>query len=282
MGYGPLVRAATGLTTAWRYPDDPESFSDSVTIYPDHAAARIGAMAAVALLIRRLRSGRGGTASVAQSEVMLSHFAAAAGRVSTGQPPGVVPDHPWGVYQAAGEDEWCVVTVRNQADWTSLCNVIGFNNGERLRSPAERLAARPEIDTALTSWLRKRDANSAMTRLQAAGVPAARMLRVAELPSFAFYQERGAFREESHPFLQETIVAERRHAPSLFDNDPPARPAPLAGEHTAEVVRDWLGLGEDEIQKLIRSGVLEPVEETVIAAARASSPSGAETTLVAP
>ncbi|MET0364861.1 MAG: CoA transferase, partial [Sphingobium sp.] len=60
MGYGPLVRAATGLTLAWRYPDDASGFSDSITIYPDHVAGRISAMGAVALLIRRLRTGRGG------------------------------------------------------------------------------------------------------------------------------------------------------------------------------------------------------------------------------
>ncbi|MEX3649207.1 CoA transferase, partial [Mycolicibacterium porcinum] len=76
MGYGPLVRAAAGFTDLWVYPDEPESFCDTVTVYPDHVAARIGALGALALLLRRERSGAGGAVSVAQSEVMLSHLAA--------------------------------------------------------------------------------------------------------------------------------------------------------------------------------------------------------------
>ena len=44
MGYGPLVRAATGLTALWRYPGQPGGFCDSVTVYPDHTAARITAV----------------------------------------------------------------------------------------------------------------------------------------------------------------------------------------------------------------------------------------------
>ena len=83
MGYGPLVRANAGLSGMWRYPDDPDSFSDALTIYPDHVGARVGAAGALALLIRRLRTGRGGTASVSQTEVMHAHLAAEIARLPT-------------------------------------------------------------------------------------------------------------------------------------------------------------------------------------------------------
>ena len=36
MGYGPLVRASSGLTDLWRYPGVEDSYSDASTIYPDH------------------------------------------------------------------------------------------------------------------------------------------------------------------------------------------------------------------------------------------------------
>ena len=45
MGYGPLVRAAVGLTALWRHPDAADGFGDDSTVYPDHAAARAGAAA---------------------------------------------------------------------------------------------------------------------------------------------------------------------------------------------------------------------------------------------
>src|SRR5690606_5331754 len=130
LGYGPLVRAATGLTAQWVYPDEPGSFSDAITVYPAHVCARIGALGALALLVRRERTRLGGSVSIAQSEVMLGHFGAAiaAGRLEeAGLPRAGVPerDAPWGVFPAAGDDEWVAVTVRDDAEWAALCSTIG-------------------------------------------------------------------------------------------------------------------------------------------------------------
>ncbi len=55
LGYGPLVRAAVGFTDLWVYPGESETFCDTVTVYPDHVAARIGTLSALALLLRRER-----------------------------------------------------------------------------------------------------------------------------------------------------------------------------------------------------------------------------------
>jgi crotonobetainyl-CoA:carnitine CoA-transferase CaiB-like acyl-CoA transferase len=256
MGYGPLVRAATGLTLAWRYGDDPESFSDSITIYPDHVAGRIGAMAVTALLIRRLRTGRGGSASVAQSEVMLNHFAVDVARASLGQAEAAAG---WreGVFPAAGDDEWCVVSARNESDRRALRDVVGG-----------------EDQAAVAAWIAARSADEAMQGLQAAGVAAARMLRVSELPDFAYFRERDFYRVERHPHLAESVVAERAHARGTALDDALSAPAPLAGEHTSAVVGDWLGLSEVEIETLVDAGVLEPVDPEILAAAKAATRGG--------
>jgi crotonobetainyl-CoA:carnitine CoA-transferase CaiB-like acyl-CoA transferase len=37
---------------------------------------------------------------------------------------------------------------------------------------------------------------------------------------------------------------------------PEVKPAPLLGQHTNEVLRDWLGLGADEIEQLGKDGVV--------------------------
>ncbi|WP_066623746.1 CaiB/BaiF CoA-transferase family protein [Brevundimonas vesicularis] len=270
MGYGPLVRAATGLTLAWRYPDDPEGFSDSTTIYPDHVAARVGALATVALLIRRLRTGRGGTASIAQSEIMLAHFAEEIAQSSVGEDYGAQTDWPCGVYQTQGDDDWCVVTVRNTADWMATCRLIGFEAGKELDTSAKRLAAREQIDAAMRAWFGARSADQAAVALQAVSVPAARMLRVADLQAFPWFQERRFYRVESHPYLGEPVVAERRHARTEALAEAPLRCAPLAGEHSETIVREWLSESDDVIAGHIATGVLEPVEPGVLAAATAA------------
>lgn len=270
MGYGPLVRAATGLTMAWRYPDDATSFSDSITIYPDHVAARIGAIAAVALLIRRLRTGRGGVASVAQSEVMLNQFGVEVAKISRGDALQPAPDWPWRAYKTKGDDEWCVVSVRNTQDWRALCDHIGFAGGHKYDTPAARLAAKAEIDAVLSLWIADRDPCAAATELQEAGVPAAPMLRLADLPSFPYYMEREFFRIEAHPYLKENVVAERTHANSAALSNPAQMPAPLMGEQSLEIMRDWLGLSEKRCDALVAAHVLEPLEPAILDAAKAA------------
>ncbi len=273
MGYGPLVRASSGLTGQWRYDDDPESYSDSVTIYPDHVSARAGVTAVIAQLIRRLETNKGAGVSISQSEVMLSHLGAeiAGAHLARQGAPGFEDatgpqDAPWGVFQAKGDDEWCVVTVRHSGDWAGLVEVLGrpdLAQDAALSTRRGRLAHAVRIHQAVSDWMAGEAADAAMRRLQAAGVPAARMLRVADQPDFPYFQERRFFLTARHPYLADEMLQER--APAAYENmpDPPLAPAPLMGEHTIEVLKDWLKLSDDEIQGLIARGVVAQTDPAV-------------------
>jgi crotonobetainyl-CoA:carnitine CoA-transferase CaiB-like acyl-CoA transferase len=266
LGYGPLVRASTGLTELWRYPDMPESFSDSVTIYPDHAAGRISAIGVVALLIRRLRTARGGVASIAQAEVMLAHSAANVARTALGERAARIRDVPWGVFAAAGDDNFVVITVRDDADWRALADAIGQEEwlaDPRLATPDGRRAQRRRIEDAIAHWCAPRDAADVAELLQTRGVPAAPMLRIGDMLDFDYYEDRGLFRIEMHPYLDEEIVSERYQYRSDRQLEPPGRPAPLAGEHSLEIVQEWIGLDADEASALAEGGVIEPTPSAV-------------------
>jgi len=138
----------------------------------------------LALLARRLHTGRGGHVEISQAEVMLSHLATEIAGTALGL-PGIeqAPDAPWGVFPAAGEDEWCVVTVRDDADWRALCGVTGEPETAGA-TRAERLADEAAIEAHLAQWLAGRDPQGAAQTLQAAGVPAAPMLRVFQQPEY--------------------------------------------------------------------------------------------------
>ena len=74
MGYGPLVRATTGITRLWTS-DDGDGFYDATTIFPDHVVARITAIAALAALIRRDRTGDGAHVHISQAEAAVNQLA---------------------------------------------------------------------------------------------------------------------------------------------------------------------------------------------------------------
>ena len=262
LGYGPLVRAAAGFTQLWTYPGEADTFCDTVTVYPDHVAARIGTLSAVALLLRRLRTGVGGSASVAQSEVMLSHLAndiAGAVLAGRGHPMSDEPalDAPWGLFPAEGDDAWVAVTVRDDADWSALCAAIGFSADAELGTRGGRDRNREQIDKVLSAWTAQRPAAAIMHELQTAGVPAGAVLHAAEVPEWEFYLQRRAFREELHPHGAAPFIMENVQIHSDLIADPRLGQAPLLGEQTREIASELLDLDDTSIDDLIARGVLE-------------------------
>lgn len=256
LGYGPLVRAAVGFTNLWVYPGESETFCDTITVYPDHVAARIGTLSALALLLRRERTGTGGSASISQAEVMLSHLAADIAADALRRAGHTRRDDarrgPWGLFPAAGDDSWIAVTVRDDEDRRALRAVLEVAPDEDDR-----------LDDALRAWTSQRSAVEAMETLQAAGVPAGAALAVHEVPGWGYYEQRRAFREELHPYGAEPFMMENVQIHCAHVADPPLGQAPLLGEQTAEIAAELLGLDDDEIAALHERGVLEtPQVET--------------------
>jgi crotonobetainyl-CoA:carnitine CoA-transferase CaiB-like acyl-CoA transferase len=269
MGYGPLVRCISGLTSLWRYPDDDGGFSDGTTIHPDHYAARVTAITALAALIGRRRSGRGAEIATSQAEAILMQtgklLVEESLRPGAVQATGNAGRHaaPWGIYPCAGDDEWCVVTVRDDDDWRRLRSALGdpeWAAGEDLATTTGRLARRTEIDERLTAWTRERRPREVTATLQAAGVPAGFMQRAAEYEDDPQLQARDFLRTFEQPGLEPMAI---EHAPFRSELIPaPANaPAPEPGQHTREICTGLLDMDPDDVDRLVASGVLEePIE----------------------
>jgi crotonobetainyl-CoA:carnitine CoA-transferase CaiB-like acyl-CoA transferase len=266
MGYGPLVRASTALSGLWAYPGVEEGFSDASTIYPDHAAARIGAVAVLAALLEARRCGQGAHIRVSQAETMIGQFADLFALESI-QPGSMVArgnvgpgDAPRGLYRCAGEDEWCVVDIRGDRDWERLCRLIGrpeLAAEARYQTAAARVEHRHEVDDAVGEWLASVPPREAMNRLQSAGVPAGMMQRVNDLPVDEHLVARGFFDILAQPQLRRPLVVEG--APAHFEGvaDPPENPAPVLGEQTRQVCAEVLDMSDAQIDDLLAARVLE-------------------------
>ncbi|MCW0215809.1 MAG: CoA transferase [Pseudonocardia sp.] len=273
MGYGPLVRASTGLSELWRYPAGAGgdgafgdgAFGDGATVYPDHVAARLGAVGALATLLARRRRGRGGQVGVSQAEAILGQLADVVALESRAPGSGVAwvrsgPDAPRGPFACAGDDEWCVVAVRDDTDWGRLCRVLGrpeLADDPAFATAAARRGNREAIEAIVSPWTGARPAREVMTTLQRAGVPAAMMHRLTDHADDPHLRARGYFRLLHQPQLDELLPTE--NGPAVFRNtpEPVLRPAPLQGEHTEQVVGRILGIPAQRIGELVDRGVLE-------------------------
>jgi len=272
MGYGPLVRANTGLTWLWRYPDLAAGYSDSTTIFPDHFAARISAAAIAAALIRRRRTGRGGRISVCQAESILATLAceyleesvAAGSFIARGNRDRF--DAPGNVFPCAGDDEWCVINLRGDAQWQELCSLLGreeWLSDPRFADAESRLAHADELETAVAAWTCARTPAEVRDQLQARSIPAGDMLRLDQLAADAQLQARGFFRILEQPGLDSPLLTENSPASGPLP-EPQIRPAPFLGQHTLEIAEDLLGLSVEARSELVSEGVLEPASQDIV------------------
>ncbi|MCG5433216.1 CoA transferase [Mycobacterium sp. MYCO198283] len=252
LGYGPLVRASAGVTALWSgdaVDGDRPGYWDATTVFPDHISARVTAIAALAALIRRRATGVGGRVHVSQAEVavdhLATHYVAEAAR-AVGLP---VTDDPASheVFPCAGDDEWCVISVRDAADRERLAAEIGGGP----------LPADPNgfyLDVA--AWTTGLDKFDVADRLQRADVPAGPMYRPADVLADPQVRARELYAPMHHPLFDEPMPSET--GPAAFRRIPAAelRPAPMPGEHTREICQKLLGLTAEDIERLYVDGVL--------------------------
>lgn len=266
MGYGPLVRATVGLTQLWRHPDSPDAFGDDMTVYPDHAAARVGVAAVLAALIGRQRTGEGTRITLAQMETVFSQLATEYLRESL-EPGTMVArgnvgefDAPSGVYPCAGEDAYCAIDVNGDDQWIALATAIGrpeLAENPRYATAGQRVARRAELDAAVQQWIAPLTPAQAQHRLQAAGVPAGAAAHVADLLHNPQLAERRQLSVFDQPGFDESLDIDM--GPALFERlaEPAPRAAPLMGADTREICRGILGMSDAEIEGLIADGILE-------------------------
>ena len=268
MGYGPLVRASSGLTGLWSYPNKDGAYCDATTIFPDHFAARVTTSAILAALIRREKTGVGGNVVVSQAEVILNTMATQFLRESLA--PGAFKpmgnayefDAPGNLFPCKGDDVWCVVEVRSDDDWSKLCGVI--DRQDLLDNPSYstavgRVQHRDVLEAALREWTTQRSQHEVMSMLQAAGVIAGNMQRLSEFDDNEHFLARKFFRHFDQPGFPGSLQTE--NGPVSFSElpDPVINPAPFKGQHTEALARRLLGCTDEQIEALVAKGVLEPM-----------------------
>ncbi|MGV0644640.1 CoA transferase [Mycolicibacterium sp. XJ2546] len=266
LGYGPLVRASTGITQLWATEDpaDPDSqypFSDAVTVYPDHVVARLAAIATLAVLIRRRSTSRGAHIHISQAETAISQLGvlyATAWARNAGT--AVVEDLTLrGVYPCAGDDEWCVVTIASDDDWNTVTTALGaceLAEEPHFASMSDRWQHQTRMKALLADFTGRFDATALADSLQRGGVAAAPMLRGTDILDEPQVRARRLYSEMTHPLFDVALPTETGPAKYRHIRPVDLRPAPLLGENTVEVCQRRLDMDSSELDRLISDGVL--------------------------
>lgn len=256
MGYGPLVRASVGLADLWRDPDQPAGFGDSVTVFPDHANARVMVTAILAGIMRAGRTGVGCHVTSAQAETIINVLGSAYLRDSL-EPGSVraVGNHSAipGVsclYKCAGDDEWCVIDIQGDEH---LQAVLELAEGRRASGPARSSISASE---QIADWASRHSKYEVMRACQGSGVPAGAMIRPMEMLDDVHLRTRGHLTTLHQPGLPD-LPAERGAALFSTIAQPELRPAPRFGQHTREVLEEWLSLPAAEIDGLGAAEVVQ-------------------------
>jgi benzylsuccinate CoA-transferase BbsF subunit len=163
---------------------------------------------------------------------------------------------PQGVYRCAGTDDWCSISVETDEQWKALTKAMGqedWGSDSRFATVVGRMRRQDEIDRQIEAWSCRFANTEVERRLKSVGVPAERMRRINDLIDC----ENGAtvFSRMEEPRVGSMLTTRLPFSLSSCSLPRP-QTAPGLGEHTAEVLRDWLRLTEQEIDTIKDKGAL--------------------------
>jgi formyl-CoA transferase len=168
---------------------------------------------------------------------------------------------PIGVYPCKGggpNDYVYIYTSRaNPEHWTRLLKVMGREDligDARYATPEARTERRDEVDAIVSEWTRQHEKHEAMRLVSLATIPAGAVLDTAELAGDPTFQERGIRQTMKHPTAGDYVMS---GWPVRFGGATPSvAPAPLLGEHGAEVLSEWLKMDSAQIDALRGASVV--------------------------
>jgi formyl-CoA transferase len=268
LAFDMIAQAAGGPTSVTGYGDRPPvkpgpSFGDTGT-------GMLMAISILAALRKRDHTGKGQRLQVAMQDAMIHYMrvpfsrtqlsgqAQLRGGSDRSQPGGLVPSALYPCEPGGPNDYVYVFTSRaNPEHWTRLLKAIGREDlvgDPRYDTNQARSSRAAEVDEIIAQWTRRHSKEVAMRIIGEAGVPAGAVFDTLELMNDPSLAERGIMQRIEHPTTGEVTMPAW---PVRFDGAPPrVKPSPLLGQHNAEVLEGWLGIGSAEVEALHAEGIV--------------------------
>jgi crotonobetainyl-CoA:carnitine CoA-transferase CaiB-like acyl-CoA transferase len=258
-GFDLIAQGFAGLMSITGEPGRPPvKTGNSVADINAGILAAVGILAAYA---HKQKTGQGQVVDTSLMEAALQQtYWHAAIYFATGESPG-----PTGSahlltapYQAfAARDGWLNIGGANQANWERIADVLGhpeWRDDPRFRTNSARMANLDALTDAMSAVLATRPKAEWIAAFDAAGVPAGPVHTIGEALEHPQTLARGMVVDLAHPQAGATRAL---GCPLHFSATPTrvTRPAPMLGEHTREVLRDY-GYADAQIDTLLAGGVV--------------------------
>ena len=292
VSYGQTLQAWSGFTYLTGFPDtDP---CGPASAYSDAVAGMAGSQAVLLALIHRARTGQGQWIDLSQYEALSAlletlvldssvnrlsrheqgngleegqvhteNGLAGQGNSASHRTGNRLPHgggSPHGAYKCRGNDRWVAIAVFTNIEWNALLEAMGtptWARDTRFATALGRHRYADELGRLVESWTVQHTPEEVMHRLQAVGVAAGAIQsgddlvdRDPQLKARDFFL--------SVPDTQGTLRT-IEGAPYKLSRTPggAVRGAPEFGAHQTYVLRDVLGMSDEELAECAIEGVFE-------------------------
>jgi len=259
-GYNTIAQGMSGLMALTGHPGDPPTRVAGST--SDLAAAWVAFGSVSAALVHRFRTGKGQHLDV---NLLASSLSLLPDPTAIYFDTGVRPQRegnrnpalaPGGAYKT--KDGYINIVIMNQDQWGRFCGALGepaLEKEPRFATNAQRISRYDEFVAYVESRLVTAPTVEWIERFEAAQIAAGPVYEFHEVFEDPQVQHLGLVATFDQPGLGPV------HAlpfPARASATPAAirRPAPLLGQHTAEVLGE-LGYAEEEIKRLAEAGTIQ-------------------------
>ena len=249
-GYDPVFQAMSGLMSITGVPDGQPGAGPNLVGYSvsDINAGFYATIAILAALHHRdTVSGKGQHIDLAlldaqiaaHSHIAMNHLISGRMPVRAGAASQI--NTPWQAFETA--DGPLMVAIGNDKQFAQFCRVLGLPDlpaDERYATNRARMANKPTLLPALQAALMAKPARDWMDALNEVGVASGPINDFGAVADDPQVKHRRIFRELPG---QDGDALPMIANPVNFSDTPVdyRRPPPRLGEHTDEVLRDWLG-----------------------------------------
>lgn len=257
-GYDIIAQAMSGLM--WMSGDPDRRPARCGTSIGDVNAGSHALGAILAALYYREKTGKGQYIDISLRDCLSAIIETAIPRytMSGGEdkPGRSGPHHatmaPYGVFDA-GRGKFVVLGALNEAIWSRLCTAMNrpeYINDPKFNSTTVRAAHLNETVAIIEEWLQRfADVGEALEILEANSVPSAPVFSIDQLMQDPQFLMRDMIVEVDDPVFGKVKLPAtpmRFSATSVINTEAP----PVLGGNTAEVLKAYIGMTEEEIAEL--------------------------------